>query len=87
VQQTYIAHNRDDDREDRSVLFNDAVNYKNYVASVACEWSIGGMILTGKKDLWRCHLVRRWRGHTSTRHTCVPRATTLGFGLCLRVKC
>ena len=47
--QTCIAHNRDDDREDRSVLFNDATNYKDYVASVACEWSIGGMLLTGEE--------------------------------------
>jgi len=40
-----IAHRHDSDRED-SVLFNDAVHYKDYVASVACEWSIGGMLLT-----------------------------------------
>ena len=49
MQQTCIAHDRDDDREDRSMLFNDAVNYKDCVASVACEWSIGGMLLTGEE--------------------------------------
>jgi hypothetical protein len=49
VKQTCIAHNRGDDTEDRSVLLNDAVNYKDYVASVACEWSIGGMLLTGEE--------------------------------------
>jgi len=51
VEQTCIAHNRDDDREDRSVLFNDAVSFKDYVASMACRWSIGGMILAGEEGL------------------------------------
>ena len=49
MQQTCIARNRDDDIEDRRVLFNDAIYYKVDVVSVACEWSIGGMLLTGEE--------------------------------------
>ena len=31
------------------MLFNDDVNYEDCLASVAYEWSIGGMLLTGEE--------------------------------------
>lgn len=93
--QTCVAHNRDDDREDRNVLFNGAVNYKDYVASVACALSRGGMLLTGEEGPVAAPLgppVARTHRHSA--HVClVQRHLVLHSDgrkcgiVCLRVNC